>query len=267
MGLCVSYAVAFIPAFMTQCKPIAASWDPTLGHCRPIQRQQYASVSVNMTLDLLVGVLPMPTVWALKMSVRKKLSLTFLFSVGLLYAVNPVPPELRVKYYIIHRLIRNSTVGIMAWRIQITYQSANGSDAQYFLYYIALQSHLELWLGTICASLPTLAPIASNIIFPAVSKFVSAHRKLLSLNGSRKSGGQTASSSDGDVPLQRTGFNRLDGERLSGSGDLQQWAKVESVRKDRDFLPSIHGDHWSERDDVIAVRHDFDVFAEPSQQV
>ena len=84
MGICVSYAIAFIPIFMTQCDPPAAAWNPSLGHCRPIQRQEYASVSISMALDLIIVILPLPTIWALQMPLRRKIGVSFMFSLGLL---------------------------------------------------------------------------------------------------------------------------------------------------------------------------------------
>jgi hypothetical protein len=88
MGACVSYPIVFIPIFMTQCKPLAASWNPTLGQCKPIKRQEYASVSINMALDLMVVALPLPTIWALQMPLSKKMGVSFVFSLDLLKAIH-----------------------------------------------------------------------------------------------------------------------------------------------------------------------------------
>ena len=84
MGACVAYAFIFIPIFMTQCSPPAASWNPSLGHCKPLQKEEYSSVAVNMAIDLAIVALPLPTIWALQMRMRKKLGISFLFSIGLL---------------------------------------------------------------------------------------------------------------------------------------------------------------------------------------
>lgn len=89
MGFCVSYAVAFIAVFMTQCRPLAASWNPSLGYCRPIQREEYASVSIGMALDLSIVALPLPTIWKLQMPLRRKIGVSLLFSLGLLHAIHP----------------------------------------------------------------------------------------------------------------------------------------------------------------------------------
>ncbi|KAL8996991.1 MAG: hypothetical protein Q9169_003642 [Polycauliona sp. 2 TL-2023] len=83
MGACLSYVLMFIPIFMTQCRPIAAAWNPSLGQCKPIERQEFASVSINMVLDLMIVVLPMPTLWSLQMPRRRKALLSIVFGLGL----------------------------------------------------------------------------------------------------------------------------------------------------------------------------------------
>ena len=97
MGVTVSYAFIFIPIFFTQCKPVHAAWDPVLSltSCRPITRQEFASVAINMALDLAVVVLPLPVVWSLRMPTRKKVAVSLMFSLGLVYVlirINFPPP-------------------------------------------------------------------------------------------------------------------------------------------------------------------------------
>jgi hypothetical protein len=87
MGCSVAYAIAFIPIFMTACSPPSAAWalDPmvAVAKCHPIQRQEFASVSVNMALDAAVVLIPLPAVWKLQMPTHKKIQVTGLFSLGL----------------------------------------------------------------------------------------------------------------------------------------------------------------------------------------
>ena len=64
-----------------------------------------------------------------------------------------------------------SIVAIMAWRIQSTVARATDLDWNYNLYTTALQSQLELWLGIIAANLPTLAPLISRFIKPALKNY------------------------------------------------------------------------------------------------
>ncbi|KAL2058708.1 hypothetical protein ABVK25_001438 [Lepraria finkii] len=149
-----------------------------------------------MALDLVIVALPLPTIWTLQMPLRRKIGVSFLFSLGL------------------------RTIGIMAWRIQSTVQAIKSSGVLYHLYFTTIQSHLEIWLGIIGASLPKLAPIASKLVVPAFSRFLSSRRKLAVPSGSDKNAIRTISGSGDDVPLQRTGFSRLDGKSLVGFGDV-----------------------------------------------
>ena len=82
MGACVSYAVVFISILWRNAN-LAASWKSTLGNCKPIQHEEYASVSVSMALDLVIVALPLPTIWTLQMPLRRKIGVSFLFSLGL----------------------------------------------------------------------------------------------------------------------------------------------------------------------------------------
>ncbi|KAF1831501.1 hypothetical protein BDW02DRAFT_454480, partial [Decorospora gaudefroyi] len=146
MGCSAAFAVTFIPIFMTACNPPSAAWalDPMvmIAHCHPIQRQEFASVSVNMALDLAVVLIPLPVVWKLQMPTVKKLQVSFLFSLGL------------------------AVVGISSWRIVTTVESTKTPDWSYILLTIGLQSHLECWLGILAANLPVMNPVFSRIVGP-----------------------------------------------------------------------------------------------------
>lgn len=87
MGCSAAYAVVFILISMTACKTPSAAWSldsmVAVANCHPIQRQEFASVSVNMALGLAIVITPMPIVWRLQMSTRKKLLVTSLSSLGL----------------------------------------------------------------------------------------------------------------------------------------------------------------------------------------
>jgi hypothetical protein len=93
MGVTASYAIIFIPIFLTHCFPMSAAWDPDpvvqMTKCRPISRQEFASVSINMALDLAVVILPLPVVWGLQIPTRKKIFVSVMFSLGLMYAPPP----------------------------------------------------------------------------------------------------------------------------------------------------------------------------------
>jgi hypothetical protein len=71
--------------FFFLCRPLAFAWDKTLdGKCTDIRVFWLAISGVALFFDLTVVVLPIPVVWGLKCSVRKKIQLTALFGMGLL---------------------------------------------------------------------------------------------------------------------------------------------------------------------------------------
>jgi hypothetical protein len=84
--------VAFFLAVMLQCLPIALNWDFRIagGHC--VNRQVlYTSTSVmNIVTDLLILGLPVYIFPRLKISLRQKSTLMFVFLLGILW-VHPAP--------------------------------------------------------------------------------------------------------------------------------------------------------------------------------
>ncbi|KAL6720841.1 hypothetical protein ACLMJK_002766 [Lecanora helva] len=197
-----------------------------------------------MVLDLAVVMLPLPTLWALHMPIRRKLGISFIFSLGIL------------------------TVGIMAWRIQSTVEATKHVDASYNLYITTLQSHLEIWLGIIGACLPTLAPLASKLLVPAFVRLVSPHRKLTDPSRNRDNVIRPRYGDIGPgVHLQKVGINRLDDESLVGFGDVAHWGAVEGALSRKDSDADGRGDVWNESPDAIIVRREYDVIAEPRHQI
>ena len=72
----------FIEVF--QCKPFTKIWWPLMpGRCLDQKAVQLASSSFNIISDFVILILPMISVWSLKMSRRKQLGLCFVFAIGL----------------------------------------------------------------------------------------------------------------------------------------------------------------------------------------
>ncbi|KAI4173734.1 MAG: hypothetical protein LQ343_002737 [Gyalolechia ehrenbergii] len=155
----------------------------------------------------------------------------------------------------------------MAWRIWSTVQQERSSDIFYDWYYIGLQSQLEIWLGMIAASLPTLAPIASKLIAPAFSKLIASYRKHGAPLGNRTNESRKTGGGCGDVPLPKLDTNHFDGESIVGFGNVQHWGTAESIRREDDSFTETHSDEQRDGHDAIIVRHGYSVLAEPRQEV
>ncbi|PHH89662.1 hypothetical protein CDD83_5580 [Cordyceps sp. RAO-2017] len=65
------------------CRPWRKNVEPLVpGECHPQKAWFTASAFINAALDLLVLLLPMPAVWRLQMTARKRLSVMFIFLLG-----------------------------------------------------------------------------------------------------------------------------------------------------------------------------------------
>ncbi|CAG8320515.1 unnamed protein product [Penicillium nalgiovense] len=81
------YWVSAVLTIALLCRPVAYNWDRTIpGTCGDVLKIQYASAGFNMGIDLGVVLLPLPIVWRLQMSSRKKTGVTASFAIGILTA-------------------------------------------------------------------------------------------------------------------------------------------------------------------------------------
>ncbi|RYP65455.1 hypothetical protein DL769_006310 [Monosporascus sp. CRB-8-3] len=172
-----------VPALVVAHDSTYQLWNPRPdGHCRDMQYSDYATVGINLLLDLAILILPMPTLWALQLPVRKKVIVTVMFSFGF------------------------ATIAVMLYRIILTINVRGDPDFTKHLALIGLVSGFEVWFGIIIACLPTLAPL----VRPTMGKFMTG-----------SSGYQPSGYSANKIPLRvldgsnRTTPGRYD--RLSSS--------------------------------------------------
>lgn len=86
-GVLVSLlGVATILGALLQCRPFAYNWDQTIpgGHCGNQVLSYEITGTLNVLLDVVTLMLPMPYLAALEMSMSKKLILIATFAVGFL---------------------------------------------------------------------------------------------------------------------------------------------------------------------------------------
>lgn len=69
---------------LTLCRPINFSWNKTIpGTCGDLAKAEMAAAAINMVLDVVIVLLPLPVVWGLQMSKQKKIGITATFALGL----------------------------------------------------------------------------------------------------------------------------------------------------------------------------------------
>jgi hypothetical protein len=88
IGWCslVAMSTFFVTLFI--CTPTSYIWTgwagETEGHCINQNHFWYSQASLNIVSDLAVIIVPLPRVFYLQLSPRKKISLFFMFSIGLM---------------------------------------------------------------------------------------------------------------------------------------------------------------------------------------
>ncbi len=83
--LCVAWLFADIFGMLFFCSPMSAFWDLALifsNHCRDIQAMLYGITISNMFLDIILLCMPLPMIWKLALSPRKKVEVGCLFLIG-----------------------------------------------------------------------------------------------------------------------------------------------------------------------------------------
>ncbi|CAD0020580.1 unnamed protein product [Aureobasidium pullulans] len=87
IGICVAYGLSFVLATTFQCNPVPYSWkqlDSTYqGSCNNIHLQGWMSAIFNIIIDLIILILPLKELYALQTSLKKKLMVMVMFSLGI----------------------------------------------------------------------------------------------------------------------------------------------------------------------------------------
>ena len=90
IGLNVVYALVYDFLLTFQCHPIPGVWRSWDGEyearCISINLIGWTAAAINILLDLLVIILPLPELLRLSMSLKKKVQIVSMFAVGFLYA-------------------------------------------------------------------------------------------------------------------------------------------------------------------------------------
>ncbi|PGH29743.1 hypothetical protein GX50_07497 [[Emmonsia] crescens] len=157
--LCYSIASIFVIIFM--CQPIAKFWDVriTHGHCVNRAAAYYANAGLSIATDIMTLVIPMPLIRRLKIPLRQKIIIAFFLGMGAFVCIISV-----IRLFSIYRLFTQP-------------------DSTWHANTATIWSILEIYIGIILGSAPTLRPL--------FIRFFPSRRQLHGVS----SGGSSASSS------------------------------------------------------------------------
>lgn len=79
------HGLVFFLLIVFQCWPIRSLWDKTItgAKCLPVSVAiGFTGAALSIVEDIIILLLPLPVVWKLQMSTRKKIAVIFLISMG-----------------------------------------------------------------------------------------------------------------------------------------------------------------------------------------
>ncbi|ORX94675.1 hypothetical protein BCR34DRAFT_608199 [Clohesyomyces aquaticus] len=124
-----------IVVLFVQCRPLRSYWDTSVKKsCIPINNYVYSSCAINSATDVVIYLWPSRTLFALHMSLLKRLGLFVTFSAGLVAVIASV------------------------LRVLSTYKASLSHDPGWIGTYITICKVLEINFGVICGSLPAVKP-------------------------------------------------------------------------------------------------------------
>jgi hypothetical protein len=92
------WAISLILASLLICHPFPYNWDISIlgGNCGNRNAVYVAGGVVNMATDILVMLIPLPSIWSLQLDTRAKIALLVIFCLGILCVIwFQIRPSLR----------------------------------------------------------------------------------------------------------------------------------------------------------------------------
>ena len=82
-GFVLSYSIAQCLVEVFECSPVNSLWNPQVkGECIDLSSELIASSVLNVVTDVFLLVLPLPILWRLQISMKRKLELIGIFLLG-----------------------------------------------------------------------------------------------------------------------------------------------------------------------------------------
>ncbi|KAF2627422.1 integral membrane protein, partial [Macroventuria anomochaeta] len=161
------HGLVFFLLVVFQCWPIRSIWDKTItdAKCLPISAViGFTGAGLSIMEDIIILLLPLPVVWKLQMSTRKKISVIFLICVGSFASITSI---VRLKFVV---------------------KYSNSFDSTWDNADVIKWSLIEILSACICGNLLPLRPLIEQIMPP----FRSIYSWYSDSRSSRKSSEKTS---------------------------------------------------------------------------
>lgn len=160
------------------CVPREYWWDRTImGHCADTRNLPIVTGVLNAVIDLFILLLPQAIIWRLQMSSRKRLGVSFVFFVGIMYVVSSQQ---------IQRTLTNEwefrSVGAAITRTVLSFTYAESNDVTYNFSLAGTFTLIEATAAIVVFAAPTVPKPTAHLVKQAGSS-------IDRLMGSRSRGG------------------------------------------------------------------------------
>ncbi len=144
------------------CIPFRKIWDLTVpGTCYNWTYGLLIASIINVVSDVAIFILPQAVIWKLNMSRRRKIGLSFIFTLGLLYVNTPFPHSiLNRKYVADNRHDRGCVAATI--RLAQTVKFVKSDDKVYNVSAMTLAATAEMTCGFIVFGLPYAVKVFSG---------------------------------------------------------------------------------------------------------
>ncbi|PNS15537.1 hypothetical protein CAC42_796 [Sphaceloma murrayae] len=195
------------------CKPIPYFWNRAIpgGHCIDSKAAWFANAGINIVTDFVIFLLPMPALKKLQLPKKQKIGLMLVFALGGFVCLTSI------------------------LRLRALYDVTNSTDLTWENGPIAYWSSVEVNVGIVCASLPTLKAFAMKY-FPSLVKSSKDATSTTRKSAVPKSG-RTKNATFTEIELGNKAFD--DTQALDPSR-IQVVTVVEQNREDVSGSNSIH---------------------------
>ncbi|KAK7938116.1 uncharacterized protein PG986_014984 [Apiospora aurea] len=152
--------VAFTAVVVLQCLPVQATWIPSLrssSKCLDIQAVGYATGALTIAEDIFMIILPLPHLFRMQMSIKKKLSVSLLFGFAfILFEFSGLGDDVGILALTACSHTRNSATITSIVRLKYLVEYGTSVDLTWTNVETGMVSMIEVHSNIICASLPAL---------------------------------------------------------------------------------------------------------------
>ncbi|KAL9017883.1 MAG: hypothetical protein Q9185_004791 [Variospora sp. 1 TL-2023] len=158
IGIDFVWTVTFFFCNLLQCYPISINWESLVGNvkdkCIDVNRVIVAQCWTDVASNVVILALPMPSIWAMQMSVRRKLAVCGIFLLGLMTVAAGIA-KLVVFYNILYIADNDTALTLDSPALDLSYNTDLAGLQTPIVYWPMIESGV----GIVGACLPLLRPL------------------------------------------------------------------------------------------------------------